>query len=61
MGTIRWIKRQWYKQFNYSPFWETAYGKFRVLYKDGKRSIPMTWKNANSYATIFGGKVIDNF
>ena len=60
-NTIRWVKRQWYKIFYYSPYWESAYGKFRVLYKDGAKSVPMCYKNAKSYAEIFNGKVIDNF
>lgn len=55
------IKRMWYKCFRYSPFYMTAFGKFRVLYKDGQKTIPMDYKTAKDYAKIFGGKVIDNF
>lgn len=62
MKTIwRFIKRTWYKLDRYSPFYSMAFGKFRVLYRDGQRTIPMDYKTAKDYAKMFGGKVIDNF
>ena len=34
------------------------YGRFRVLYSDGKRSEPMCYDVACDYAAIFKGTVI---
>lgn len=45
----------------YSPLYQTVYGKFRVMYDDGRISRPMDYSHAKKYAYIFGGKVIDNF
>ena len=58
---IRWIKRQWYKHDQYSPFYMSCYGKFKVIYNSGRESIPVDYKTAKVYAKIFGGKIIDNF
>lgn len=59
---IRWVRRQWYKLFFYESLDSNRlYGKFRVVYPDGKRSQPFCWETAQTYASIFGGKVIDNF
>lgn len=44
-----------------SPWMETAYGKFYVVYPDGKKSIKMYYKNAKTYASLFGGKVKEDF
>lgn len=55
------IKRFWYKRQRHTPFYAIAFGKFRVLYNDGYKSIPMDYNTAKEYAGIFGGKVIDNF
>ncbi len=38
--------------------WHHAYGRFRVLYPDGKLSQPFTYWVARSYCKIFGGKVV---
>ncbi len=56
------IKRWWYKM-KYSPssIDEMLYGKFRVKYPDGKVSVKMYYINAQSYASIFGGEIIEAF
>jgi nitrate reductase gamma subunit len=60
--TIRWVFRQIYKIPVYnSREDERLYGRFRVIYKDGKRSEPMSWDVANTYASIFDGEVKDAF
>ena len=66
---IKWIKYLWrefkrecYKAEVYSTRFEASRrGKFRVLYKDGKLSERMDWTTATTYASIFDGKVIDDF
>lgn len=37
---------------------EAARGKWRVLYSDGTRSIPMAHGTAKDYASMFGGSVV---
>lgn len=48
----------WKFQYSESAWMEHLNGKFRVVYSDGNKSIRMYYKNAKSYASIFGGKVI---
>lgn len=62
-GIIKWIKRQWYKQYTYQTRYDSIKnGKFKVLYTDiNRESTPMCWKAASDYAEIFNGKVLDNF
>lgn len=58
----RWILRQFYKIPDYDSRGDNAYyGKFRVVYLDGRESAKMSWRTAKGYAKMFGGKVIDAF
>ena len=53
------IKIWWYKmKFCDSAIQQLLNGRFRVIYPDGQRSMKMYYRNAKSYASIFGGKVI---
>ena len=59
---VRFFKRQYYKLFTYHNRGDDAmFGKFRVLYNDGKISQKMCWSSAKTYAEIFEGKIIDAF
>lgn len=59
---VRFFKRQYYKLFVYNNRGDDAmFGKFRVLYSDGKISQKMCWSSAKTYSEIFDGKIIDAF
>lgn len=59
---FRFIKRQFYKLPYYESRGDDAmFGKFRVVYNDGKISQKMCWDSAKNYSSIFGGKIIDAF
>lgn len=56
---INWIKIQFYKlQSSDSTLRGILYGKFYVIYPDGKKSINMYYNVARDYASIFGGDVL---
>lgn len=62
MELLKKLKRLWFKISYYESLDKNRmFGKFRVLYPDGKKSQPFCWRVANDYKKIFGGKVIDNF
>jgi len=59
---FRFIKRQFYKLAYYESRGDDAmFGKFRVVYNDGKISQKMCWSSAKTYSSVFGGKIIDAF
>lgn len=60
------LLRLWYRIWyqggsDCSEDYHVINGKFRTLYKDGKKSRPCTYRLAKDYAEMFGGTVIDNF
>ena len=36
---------------------ENIYGKFFVVYPDGKKSCKMSWCTASDYKELFGGEI----
>lgn len=59
---IRSLKRIYYRaQYIHSGIAEMIHGKFRVKYKDGKRSVRMYYRNAKNYQEIFGGEIVELF
>lgn len=48
----------WYKRsHSESNLCESVHGRFYVVYGDGERSVLMYYKNAKTYARLFGGEV----
>lgn len=59
---IYFLRREYYKLFVYENRGDDAmFGRFRVLYPDGKRTQRMCYKSAKTYADLFKGKIIDDF
>lgn len=59
---IKFFIRQYYKLFFYEGREKNiVYGKFYVLYKDGRKSENMCYSVANDYAKMFGGTTKDAF
>lgn len=59
---IKVLKRIWYRlQHSNSSYMEKIEGKFYVKYKEGGRSVNMYYRNAKTYAEIFGGEVVEDF
>ena len=60
MKLFKWIRTQW-RKFSYSGgglmMFENIYGKFFVVYPDGKKSCKMSWCTACDYKELFGGEI----
>ena len=60
MKFFKWLRTEWRKRSFDSDglmLYHRLYGKFFVVYPDGNKSQNMSWRVANDYRDLFGGKV----
>lgn len=56
-----WIAERWHRTrsgVDRTVIYNAMYGRFYVMYPDGKCSLNMCWDTAQNYQQIFGGQIV---